>query len=71
MGAGEAGAGMRVAILGSGSAVPDPVRGNPSAAVVAGGEALLEIWSKILRDATSEYDGPVVLAEDAMELRLA
>jgi ribonuclease Z len=32
---------MRVTILGSGSAVPDPVRGNPSAAVVAGGETLL------------------------------
>jgi ribonuclease Z len=29
-----------------------------------------EIWSKILRDATSEYDGPVVLAEDAMEVHL-
>jgi ribonuclease BN (tRNA processing enzyme) len=32
---------MRLAILGSGSAVPDPVRGNPSAAVVAGEEILL------------------------------
>ena len=33
--------GLRLAILGSGSAVPDPVRGNPSQAVVVDGETLL------------------------------
>jgi ribonuclease Z len=33
--------GMRVAILGSGSAVPDPERGNPSQAVLVDGEVLL------------------------------
>jgi ribonuclease Z len=27
-----------------------------------------EIWSKILRDAASEYDGPIVIAEDAMAI---
>lgn len=32
---------MRAVILGSGSAVPDPVRGNPSQAVDVGGEVLL------------------------------
>ena len=26
------------------------------------------IWSKILHDAASEYDGPIVIAEDAMRL---
>ena len=29
-----------------------------------------QIWSEILRAATAEYDGPVVLAEDAMILAL-
>jgi ribonuclease Z len=33
--------GMRVVIVGSGSAVPDPIRGNPSIAVVVDGEVLL------------------------------
>jgi ribonuclease Z len=33
--------GLRLAILGSGSAVPDPVRGNPSQAVVVGDTVLL------------------------------
>lgn len=34
-------AAMQVAILGSGSAVPDPVRGNPAAAVVCGDDVLM------------------------------
>ena len=33
--------GMQAVILGSGSAVPDPVRGNPSQAVVVGETILL------------------------------
>lgn len=33
--------GMQVIVVGSGSAVPDPVRGNPSQAVVIDGEVLL------------------------------
>ena len=33
--------GMQVVIVGSGSALPDPVRGNPSQAVVIDGEVLL------------------------------
>ena len=33
--------GMNVVLLGSGSAVPDPVRGNPSQAVVIDGEVLV------------------------------
>ena len=33
--------GMKVVLLGSGSAVPDPVRGNPSQAVVIDGEVLV------------------------------
>lgn len=32
---------LRLALLGTGSAVPDPVRGNPSQAVLVDGEALL------------------------------
>jgi ribonuclease Z len=27
-----------------------------------------EVWSKIIRDAATEYDGPIVVAEDAMRL---
>jgi ribonuclease Z len=29
-----------------------------------------EIWSKILRDAASEYEGPIVISEDAMQITI-
>jgi ribonuclease Z len=29
-----------------------------------------EIWSKMIQDAATEYDGPIVVAEDAMRLRV-
>ena len=35
--------GMKVVLLGAGSAVPDPVRGNPSQAVVIDGEVMVRL----------------------------